>query len=140
MAFLIIWQADYSKPEEKLEMIFVCRYRTGWKLLRTLILAVFFAVSTACAATVSSGTDSAWMPIQLVTVEKGNFSGIVDPLEVVIRTPAEWQNVWKRHVSIQTPPSPVPPIAGGQSLQRDQLKKSAPSRTAIDCRYAFKSF
>ena len=92
-------------------MIFVRRYPTGWKLLRTSILAVFFAVSTACAATVSSGTDSARMPIQLVTVEKGNFSGIIEPLEVVIHTPAEWQNLWKRHVSIQSPPSPLPPIA-----------------------------
>ena len=51
------------------------------------------------------------MPIQIVTVEQGNFSGIVEPLELVIHTPAEWQNLWKRHVSIQSPPSPVPPIA-----------------------------
>jgi hypothetical protein len=45
--------------------------------------------------------------ISFQTVVKGSRSGVREPLQIVIRSQAEWDALWKRHVSIETnPPSP----------------------------------
>jgi hypothetical protein len=44
------------------------------------------------------------------TVVKGARSGVRDPLQIVIRSQAEWDALWKRHVSIETNPPPPPAI------------------------------
>jgi protease stability complex PrcB-like protein len=50
------------------------------------------------------------MTIPVRTIQQGNFSGVREPLQVVIRAPAEWESLWKRHTSIQSPPSPAPVV------------------------------
>jgi len=44
------------------------------------------------------------------TVVKGSRSGVREPLQIVIRNPAEWDALWKRHVSIEANPPPPPAI------------------------------
>ena len=44
--------------------------------------------------------------ISFQTVAKGSRSGVREPLQIVIRSQAEWDALWKRHVSIETNPSP----------------------------------
>ena len=44
------------------------------------------------------------------TVVKGSRSGVREPLQIVIRSQAEWDALWKRHVSIETNPPPPPAI------------------------------
>ena len=50
------------------------------------------------------------MAISLTTIQKGNFSGIREPLEIVVRTPDAWETLWKRHTSIQNPSSTLPAV------------------------------
>lgn len=80
------------------------------RILRSALVVFFLGARSACAANASSSADSAQMPIPLTTIQKGNFSGIGEALEAVMRTPTEWENLWKRHVSIQSPPAPIPPV------------------------------
>jgi PrcB C-terminal len=44
------------------------------------------------------------------TVAKGSRSGVREPLQISIRSQAEWDALWKRHVSIETNPPPPPVI------------------------------
>jgi hypothetical protein len=44
------------------------------------------------------------------TVVKGSRSGVREPLQIVIRSQAEWDALWKRHVAIETNPPPPPAI------------------------------
>ncbi len=48
--------------------------------------------------------------ISFQTVVKGSRSGVREPLQIVIRSQAEWDALWKRHVSIETNPPPPPAI------------------------------
>jgi hypothetical protein len=41
---------------------------------------------------------------------EGTYSGIKEPLQKVIKTQDEWQNLWKKHVSVLVPQPPVPEI------------------------------
>ena len=50
------------------------------------------------------------MAIPLTTIQKGNFSGIREPLQVTVRTQDAWESLWKKHTSIQSPPSPLPAV------------------------------
>jgi hypothetical protein len=49
-------------------------------------------------------------PLSIVTVEKGDRSGIRGPLQTVIHNQDEWNAFWKRHSSIDTNPPPAPII------------------------------
>jgi PrcB C-terminal len=44
------------------------------------------------------------------TVVKGSRSGVREPLQIVIRNQADWDALWKRHVSIETNSPPPPAI------------------------------
>jgi PrcB C-terminal len=74
------------------------------------ILSALLAAMSACAAESPLPPNSAQMPIALTTIQKGNFSGISEPLQTVIRAQAEWESLWKHHTSIQSPPSPLPSV------------------------------
>ena len=76
-----------------------------WSYLATLLLSLF--AIDACVAQAPSPNQ---MSIPLTTIEKGNFSGVREPLQVVVRTQDEWNNLWKIHASIQSPPSPPPTV------------------------------
>ena len=41
---------------------------------------------------------------------EGTFSGIKEPLQKVITTNQEWEDLWKKHVSVIVPQPPVPEI------------------------------
>ncbi len=41
---------------------------------------------------------------------EGTFSGIKEPLQKVITTNEEWEELWKKHVSVIVPQPPVPEI------------------------------
>src|ERR1041384_4844147 len=92
------------------------RVRTSYRSLRRAsFVAVLLILGAACVAR-GSRADSAQMTIPITTIQKGNFSGIVESIETAIRTPAEWENLWKRHVSIQSPPAPLPPVDFKQEM------------------------
>jgi hypothetical protein len=41
---------------------------------------------------------------------EGTFSGIREPIQKVITTNEEWEDLWKKHVSVIVPQPPVPEI------------------------------
>jgi PrcB C-terminal len=64
-------------------------------------LAQFAAADTGMKSTIQ-------IPFQ--TVAKGSRSGMRETSQIVIRSQAEWDALWKRHVSIETNPPPPPVI------------------------------
>jgi hypothetical protein len=63
-------------------------------------------VSQIAAAEISTKTK----PVAFQTIVKGSRSGVREPLQIAIRIQAEWDALWKRHVSIETNPPPSPAI------------------------------
>jgi hypothetical protein len=49
-------------------------------------------------------------PVPLLTLQKGHQSGVREPLQLVVRTRAEWEELWKRHTSIEASPPPASPV------------------------------
>ena len=64
----------------------------------------------ACAAQATLPPAPVQMAIPVTTIQKGNFSGIREPAQIVVRTQDEWNSLWKRHASIQSPPSSPPSV------------------------------
>ena len=50
--------------------------------------------------------------VPFVTVAQGTMSGIDEPREVIARTAAEWQAIWKQH----DPTAPLPAVDFTQSM------------------------
>jgi hypothetical protein len=48
--------------------------------------------------------------VSFQTIAKGYRSGVRESLQIVARNQAEWDGLWKRHVSIETNPAPTPGI------------------------------
>ena len=48
--------------------------------------------------------------VSFQTIAKGYRSGVRESLQVVASNRAEWDALWKRHVSIETNPAPTPAI------------------------------
>ena len=46
----------------------------------------------------------------LKTVEKGAFSGIQDPLQVVVTNQTQWAQLWTKHTARKEPKEPPPEI------------------------------
>jgi hypothetical protein len=44
------------------------------------------------------------------TIAKGYRSGVRESLQIVARNQAEWDSLWKRHLSVETNPPPTPAI------------------------------
>jgi hypothetical protein len=73
-------------------------------------LAAVFLILFAIEACAAQNSPSNPMTIPVVTILKGNFSGIHQPLQVTVRDQKEWEALWKRHTSNQSPPSPLPAV------------------------------
>lgn len=68
------------------------------------------AVLVSCSvASTAMGQTS---PAELVTVAQGAMSNIEEPRQVVVRTAAEWQALWKEHDAQRA----VPPVDFAQSI------------------------
>jgi hypothetical protein len=48
--------------------------------------------------------------VPLQTLHKGHRSGVREPLQLVIRTRDQWEDVWKRHASFEASPPPASPV------------------------------
>jgi len=44
------------------------------------------------------------------TIDKGSQSGVREPLQTVVRGPAEWKTLWQKHASIKLNPHPAPAV------------------------------
>ena len=76
--------------------------RCGFILVLGLV-GVFFQLNCGSPALTQ-------ISVPLSTLQKGDFSGVREALQIVIRTQDEWDNLWKRYSSIQANPPPTPPI------------------------------
>lgn len=75
--------------------------------------AFALALSLFAAAFVSgcsSPVSLAQTPVSFATIQRGVYSGIREPLQMVIRTPDEWNAFWKRHTSNKKGASPAPTL------------------------------
>jgi len=48
------------------------------------------------------------IPVPFSTIQKGQYSGVLEPSQIVIRTQNQWDNLWKRHSSRKVNPPPPP--------------------------------
>ena len=88
---------------------FLRRRRTAWGINLAALISMLCAVN-ACVAQDPLPPAPNQMTIPVTTIQKGNFSGIREPLQVVVRTQDQWNSLWKKHASIQSPPSPPPGV------------------------------
>jgi len=72
--------------------------------------AAVFLTLFAMEACAVQNSQSNPMTIPMVTIQKGNFSGIHQPLQVTVSDEKEWEALWKKHTSIQSPPPPLPAV------------------------------
>jgi len=85
------------------------RRRTAWGINLAALISTLCAVN-GCVAQAPLPPALNQMTIPVTTIQNGNFSGIREPLQVVVRTQDQWNNLWKKHASIQSPPSPPPGV------------------------------
>ena len=83
--------------------------RTAFCANLTALISTLCLVD-ACAAQAPLPPAPVRMAISVTTIQKGNFGGIRKPAQIVVRTQEEWNSLWKRHVSIQSPPSSPPSV------------------------------
>jgi hypothetical protein len=75
------------------------------------VLAPGLLISLVACATGAVGdvaAEGAALPFS--TVAKGFVSGVLEPLQVAIRTREEWVALWARHTRAQVQPSSTPPV------------------------------
>ena len=48
--------------------------------------------------------------VSIHSLERGFQSGIHEPLQIVVRAPAEWKALWQRHASTQSKVPPAPTV------------------------------
>ncbi len=64
--------------------------------------------SAALVALIAAHIARAEQPIAFTTIAKGNHSGVSTYTEAVVRTPHEWQVIWRQHiVEMKTPTAPA---------------------------------
>ena len=79
--------------------------------LSTAVLALGLLIPlVACATGAVGDVAAAGAALPFSTVAKGAASGILEPLQVAIRTRDEWVAFWARHTRAQVQPPPAPPV------------------------------
>src|SRR5437763_6668338 len=79
--------------------------------LSTAVLALGLLIPLVACATGAVGdvaAEEAALPF--CTVAKGSASGILEPLQVAIRSRDEWVAFWARRTRTQVQPPPAPPV------------------------------
>ena len=84
-------------------------HRVAFRVNLAALILILCAVD-ACVAQAPLPPALNQMTIPVTTIQKGNFSGIREPLQAAVRTQDQWNNLWKKHASIQSPPSPPPGV------------------------------
>lgn len=77
--------------------------RLGLILIVALVEAIF---APGCSPPVSLAQTA----VPLTTIQKGFYSGVREPLQVVIRDQQQWVALWARHSSIRDKPPPPPSV------------------------------
>jgi len=72
-------------------------------LIAGLVLAIF---APGCSPPVSLAQTA----VSLTTIQKGSYSGVREPLQIVIRDQQEWVALWARHTSIRDKSPPAQEI------------------------------
>jgi hypothetical protein len=90
------------------------------RVLLTALILIFpyfvFAQQTQTKSQTQTQTrpQTQTAPAEIVvsydTILEGTYSGVRDPLTKVITDQVEWENLWKKHVSMLVPQPPVPQV------------------------------
>jgi len=86
-----------------------CTARLAWGLLWMLVHLGAFPVVAAGACEGLPGSVAAGT-VPFSTIARGVSSGIIDPIQVVIRNRDEWVAFWGRHTRIRVPTPAPPPV------------------------------
>ncbi len=88
-------------------------------MLRAFLLSsslLFLNGCNACsdgsdiAGETAAGTASAGAAVSTRTLARGGQSGLRKPRQIVVRSAAEWEALWKEHAADRLPTLPMPPI------------------------------
>jgi hypothetical protein len=92
---------------------------SGLEVVFAILLSLITICSTSSSETTKPGEKSkpslaaAEVPFNQVSfqsIDKGSRSGVRDPLQTVVRGPAEWKTLWQKHASIKPNPPPTPAV------------------------------
>lgn len=99
-----------------------------WSIMKTLITFLVFSVILSCTVKAAeekngsksepkkqSKTQTQTQPqtVPVVTYEimlQGTYSGMKEPLAKIITNTKEWEDLWKKHVSVLVPQPPLPEV------------------------------
>ena len=84
-------------------------------MLRAILLSTALLVLNGCNANSEAGAHPAGAPAQsgevsIRDVARGGQSGLRKPRQIVIRSAAEWDALWKEHAAERLPAEPAPTI------------------------------
>ncbi len=78
-----------------------------WSKVPTFITITALVLLCSCVQLQISSLAQAQVSVPVTTIRKGLYSGIREPLQIVIRSQEQWAAFWARHSSTQVgPPSP----------------------------------
>ena len=93
---------------------------TGKSLVIHLLFRYLFATFVpivalllpSCVQELARPTDSQKKDVSppFSTISKGAFSGCTNKQNLVVKTPEEWKELWKKHTSIRKPQTPTPKV------------------------------
>ncbi len=75
-----------------------------------LFLSILILVVSVFSVFVGEGVASEGRELEFEILEMGDISGYGEEAYIVVRTEAEWENVWERHTVIQVSPEPLPEV------------------------------
>lgn len=71
---------------------------------------------TACAVRAVGNVTAEGVAMPFSTVARGSVSGVLEPLQLAIRSRNEWIALWERHARAQVPPPPAPAVDFGREM------------------------
>ncbi len=75
-----------------------------------LFLLILILIVSVFSVFVSEGVASEGRELEFEILEMGYISGYGEEAYIVVRTEAEWENVWEKHTVIQVSPEPLPEV------------------------------
>ena len=71
--------------------------------------ALFLLLTVILPACAVSGARTV-TPLKFQTIAKNTRSGVREPLQIVVRSPAEWKALWQKHIAADPNSSPAPAV------------------------------
>jgi hypothetical protein len=85
---------------------------TGWVVTPSVLCVLLTPLSIGPATNprriATAASEAKGVQISFQTIAKGHRSGVLEPLQTVVRNQGDWAALWKKHTSIESNPPLLP--------------------------------